>query len=221
MRKTIAARLKQSKDENPHYYVSSSVSVTKLMKLRQALNSAAEGKYKLSVNDFLVKAVAIAAKKVPQANGSWVAQGSDVKNRQNHVVDVSVAVSTPTGLLTPIVKNVPGTGLEAISAQIKDLGKRARDGKLKPEEYQGGTITISNMGMNEAVERFAAVINPPQATIVAVGAVKKVAVPKEGEDGDVAGVEWDDQIVLTSSFDHKVVDGVGGRRVHEGVEERD
>lgn len=113
--------------------------------------------------------------------------------------------------MTPIVKSVEGLGLESISAQVKDLGKRARDGKLKPEEYQGGSFTISNMGMNSAVDRFTAVINPPQAGILAVGTVKKVAVP--GEEGSV---EWDDQIVVQGSFDHKVVDGaVGGEWMRE------
>ncbi|KAK5121644.1 Component of pyruvate dehydrogenase complex, mitochondrial [Meristemomyces frigidus] len=215
MRKTIAARLTQSMNQNPHYFVASSVSVSKLLKLRQALNASADGKYKLSVNDFLIKAVAVAARKVPAANSSWREDGGNVFIRQNNTVDVSVAVATPVGLMTPIVKNVTGSGLETISSQIKDLGKRARDGKLKPEEYQGGTITISNMGMNEAIDRFTAVINPPQATIVAVGAVKKVAVPKESEDGS-EGFEWDEQIVLTGSFDHKVVDGaVGGEFMRE------
>jgi pyruvate dehydrogenase E2 component (dihydrolipoamide acetyltransferase) len=215
MRKTIASRLTQSMQQNPHYFVASSVSVTKLLKLRQALNASADGKYKLSVNDFLIKAVAVAAKKVPAANSSWREIDGQVVVRQHNVVDVSVAVATPVGLMTPIVKNVLGSCLESISATIKDLGKRARDGKLKPEEYQGGTITISNMGMNDAIDRFTAVINPPQAAIVAVGAVKKVAVPKEGEEG-AEGIEWDDQMVLTASFDHKVVDGaVGGEFMRE------
>ncbi|THW39168.1 dihydrolipoamide acetyltransferase component of pyruvate dehydrogenase [Aureobasidium pullulans] len=212
MRKTIAARLTQSMNENPHYFVASSISVSKLMKLRQALNSAADAKYKLSVNDFLVKALAAAARKVPAANSSWREENGNVFVRQHNIVDVSVAVATPVGLMTPIVKNVNGTGLESISSQIKELGKRARDGKLKPEEYQGGTITISNMGMNAAIDRFTAVINPPQACIIAVGAVKKVAVPSENEDG----IEWDEQIVITGSFDHKVVDGaVGGEFMKE------
>ncbi|THW99490.1 dihydrolipoamide acetyltransferase component of pyruvate dehydrogenase [Aureobasidium pullulans] len=212
MRKTIAARLTQSTNENPHYFVASSISVSKLMKLRQALNSAADAKYKLSVNDFLVKALAAAARKVPAANSSWREENGNVFVRQHNTVDVSVAVATPVGLMTPIVKNVNGTGLESISSQIKELGKRARDGKLKPEEYQGGTITISNMGMNAAIDRFTAVINPPQACIIAVGAVKKVAVPSENEDG----IEWDEQIVITGSFDHKVVDGaVGGEFMKE------
>ena len=214
MRKTIANRLVQSMNQNPHYFVSATLSVSKLLKLRQALNTSADGKYKLSVNDFLIKACAVACKKVPAANSSWREQGGQTIIRQHNTVDVSVAVATPIGLMTPIVKGVEGLGLEAISAQVKDLGKRARDGKLKPEEYQGGTFTISNMGMNAAVERFTAVINPPQAGILAVGTTKKVAIPAEGEDG--TGVQWDDQIVVTGSFDHKVVDGaVGGEWIRE------
>lgn len=215
MRKTIASRLKTSMNENPHYFVASSISVSKLLKLRQALNSAADGAYKLSVNDFLIKAVAVAARKVPAANSSWREEGKEVYIRQHNFVDVSVAVATPIGLMTPIVKAAHAIGLETISSQVKDLGKRARDGKLKPEEYQGGTITISNMGMNDAIDRFTAVINPPQATIVAVGAVKKVAIPKVGEE-DEPSFDWDEQIVITGSFDHKVVDGaVGGQFMKE------
>jgi pyruvate dehydrogenase E2 component (dihydrolipoamide acetyltransferase) len=209
MRKTIASRLTQSVQQNPHYFVNSTVSVTKLLKLRQALNASGAGKYKLSVNDFLVKAIAVAALKVPAANSSWREEGGQTVIREHHTVDVSVAVATPIGLMTPIVKNAHALGLES----IKDMGKRARDGKLKPEEYQGGTITISNMGMNDAIDRFTAVINPPQAAIIAVGTTKKVAVPsaEDGLEDGMTGVEWDDQIVLTGSFDHKVVDGaVGG-----------
>jgi pyruvate dehydrogenase E2 component (dihydrolipoamide acetyltransferase) len=202
MRKTIANRLQQSVRENPHFFVSSSISVSKLMKLRQALNSSAEGKYKLSVNDFLIKAIAAAAQKVPAANSSW--QNDTI--RQYNTVDVSVAVATPTGLITPIVRAAEGKGLEAISASVKDLAKRARDNKLKPEEYQGGSISISNMGMNPAVDSFTAIINPPQSTILAIGAPKKVAIPSEDE----SGVAWDDQITITGSFDHKVVDGAVG-----------
>ncbi|CRG89022.1 pyruvate dehydrogenase E2 component (dihydrolipoamide acetyltransferase) [Talaromyces islandicus] len=208
MRKTIASRLQQSMRENPHYFVSSTLSVTKLLKLRQALNASAEGKYKLSVNDFLVKACAAALLKVPAVNSSWREENGQTFIRQHNTADISVAVATPVGLITPVVKNVQGLGLSSISNQIKDLGKRARDNKLKPEEYQGGTFTISNMGMNQAVERFTAVINPPQAAILAVGSVRKVAVPVETEDG--TSVEWDDQMVVTGSFDHKVVDGAVG-----------
>jgi pyruvate dehydrogenase E2 component (dihydrolipoamide acetyltransferase) len=205
MRKTIASRLKESVAENPHYFVTSALSVSKLLKLRQALNSSSEGKYKLSVNDFLIKAMAVACKKVPAVNSSW----RDGVIRQFNTVDVSVAVATPNGLITPIVKGVEGKGLEGISSAVKELAKKARDNKLKPDEYQGGTISISNMGMNPAVERFTAVINPPQAAILAVGSTKKVAVPVENEDG-TTGVAWDDQIVVTGSFDHKVVDGAVG-----------
>lgn len=214
IRKTIANRLVQSFNQNPHYFVSATLSVTKLLKLRQALNASADGKYKLSVNDFLIKASAVACKKIPAVNSSWREVGGQTVIRQHNTVDVSVAVATPVGLMTPIVRGVDGLGLESISAAVKDLGKRARDGKLKPEEYQGGTFTISNIGMNAAVERFTAVINPPQAGILAVGTTRKVAIPSVAEDGN--GVEWDDQIVVTGSFDHKVVDGaVGGEWIRE------
>ncbi len=214
MRKTIANRLTQSMNQNPHYFVSSTLSVSKLLKLRQALNASADGKYKLSVNDFLVKASAVALLKIPAVNSSWREKDGSVFIRQHNTVDISVAVATPIGLMTPIVKGVETLGLEKISSQIKDLGKRARDGKLKPEEYQGGTFTISNMGMNAAVERFTAVINPPQAGILAVGTTKKVAIPHETEEG--TQIDWDDQIVVTGSFDHKVVDGaVGGEWIRE------
>ena len=217
MRKTIANRLTQSFNQNPHYFVSTTLSVTKLLKLRQALNSSADGKYKLSVNDFLIKAAAVACKKVPAVNSSWRETGGQVVVRQHNTVDVSVAVATPIGLMTPIVKGVDSIGLESISVAVKDLGKRARDGKLKPEEYQGGTFTISNMGMNAAVERFTAVINPPQAGILAVGTTRKVAVPPlSGSEEGSGGVAWDDQIIVTASFDHKVVDGaVGGDWIRE------
>ena len=214
MRKTIANRLKESMNQNPHYFVSATLSVTKLLKLRQALNASADGKYRLSVNDFMIKACAIACLKVPTVNSSWREVGGQTVIRQHKTVDISVAVATPIGLMTPIVKNAHSIGLSSISDTVKDLGKRARDGKLKPEEYQGGTFTISNMGMNPAVERFTAVINPPQAGILAVGTTRKVAVPVETDEG--TSMEWDDQIVVTGSFDHKVVDGaVGGEWIRE------
>jgi pyruvate dehydrogenase E2 component (dihydrolipoamide acetyltransferase) len=205
MRKVIASRLQESVQNNPHFFVTSSLSVNKLMKLRQALNSSSDGKYKLSINDFLIKAIAVASMKVPAVNASW--RGDSI--RQFSTVDVSVAVSTPTGLITPIVTGVEGRGLESISNKVKELAKKARDQKLKPEEYQGGSISISNMGMNHAVDHFSAVINPPQAAIIAIGTTKKAALPVENEDG-TTGVEWEDQITITASFDHKVVDGVVG-----------
>jgi len=198
MRKVISQRLTESKNTNPHYYVQSSLSVGKLLKLRQALNASANGEYKLSVNDFIIKAVAAALVKVPQVNASYRESEGIIK--QFGTADISVAVATPVGLMTPIVANAHAKGLVAISKDVKSLAALARDGKLKPEQYQGGTFTISNMGMNPAVERFTAIINPPQAGILAVGAVKKVAV--EGKDG---GVEWDSQIVVSGSFDHRLV----------------
>ncbi|KAI5814646.1 2-oxoacid dehydrogenases acyltransferase-domain-containing protein [Pyronema omphalodes] len=209
MRKVIASRLTESKNTNPHYYVQSSLSVGKLLKLRQALNSSANGEYKLSVNDFIIKAVAHALLKVPQVNSSYREAEGIIK--QYNTADISVAVATPVGLMTPIVYNAQAKGLAAISSDVKSLAAKARDGKLKPEEYQGGTFTISNMGMNPAIDRFTAIINPPQAGILAVGAVKKVAV--EGKDG---GIEWDEQIIVSGSFDHRAVDGaVGGEFMRE------
>jgi pyruvate dehydrogenase E2 component (dihydrolipoamide acetyltransferase) len=210
MRKTIAKRLQESSQTQPHFFVTSKISASKLLKLRQALNSSAEGQYKLSVNDFLIKAIAIACKKVPAVNSSW--QGDSIRQYNN--VDVSVAVATPTGLITPIVTNVEGRGLESISAAVKELAKKARENKLKPQEFQGGTISISNMGMNSAVDHFTAILNPPQAAILAVGTTKKVPVAVEGEEGST--IEWDDQITVTASFDHRVVDGaVGGEWIKE------
>lgn len=208
MRGTIAKRLLQSTQQNPTYFVSSSLSVTKLLKLRQALNASSDGAYKLSVNDFLIKALALALLKVPPANSSWLEENGKVTIRRHNTADISVAVATPSGLITPIVRSVEKLGLVTISNQVKDMSKRARDNKLKPEEYLGGTFSISNMGMNDAVDRFTAIINPPQAGILAIGTTQKVAVPAETDEG--TSVEWDEKIVITGSFDHKVVDGAVG-----------
>lgn len=206
MRKTIASRLQASKAISPHYVISSNVSVSKLLKLRASLNESSDGSYKLSVNDLLVKAIAIANLKVPQVNSSWL----DAKGvlRQYKDVDVSVAVATPAGLITPVVKAVNTKGLATISNEIKALGKRARDGKLLPEEYQGGTVTISNLGMNSAVSSFTAIINPPQSAIVAVGTTERRAIEDPVSDVEIS---FEDVISVTASFDHRVVDGaVGG-----------
>lgn len=206
MRKTIATRLQQSKSTSPHYTVTSTISVSKLLKVREALNASSEGEYKLSVNDLLVKAIAVANLKVPAVNTSWLDAEGVLRQYKN--VDVSVAVATPTGLITPVVKNVDQKGLATISREIKELGKRARDGKLLPEEYQGGTVTISNLGMNHAVSHFSAIINPPQSAILAVGTTERRAIEDlESEKGFV----FDSVITVTASFDHRVVDGaVGG-----------
>ncbi len=209
MRTTIAKRLTQSKQTAPDYIVSSTISVSKLLKLRAALNASANGEYKLSVNDILIKGVAAASKAVPAANSHWLDAEGVIRQFNN--VDVSVAVATPNGLITPIVKNADAKGLSTISKEIKDLGKRAREGKLLPEEYQGGTITISNLGMNSAVNLFTAIINPPQSTIVAISTISRRAIEDKASE---TGIAFDDVLTISASFDHRVVDGaVGGEWV--------
>lgn len=211
MRKTIASRLLQLTQQLPTYIIQLQLNVTKLLKLRQLLNAAADDRYKLSVNDLLIKAIALASLRVPQANSAWL--GDEGVIRQYNTVDVSVAVATPTGLITPIVRNAHARGLAAISKEIKALGKKAKDGKLAPQEYQGGTICISNLGMNNAVNAFTSIINPPQSAIVAIGTVDKKAVPSQAND---LGFVFQDVITVTGTFDHRVIDGaVGGEWVRE------
>lgn len=205
MRKTIASRLLQSTQQSPSYIVQSQINVTKLLKLRQSLNATADSRYKLSVNDLLVKAIALASLRVPEANSAWIGDQGII--RQYNVVDVSVAVATPTGLITPIVKNAHSKGLATISREIKDLGKRAKENKLSPEEYQGGTICISNLGMNPAVTAFTSIINPPQSTIVAIGTTDKKAVPSSVNE---QGFVFEDVITITGTFDHRTIDGAKG-----------
>mgnify|MGYP002714002934 FL=1 len=214
MRRVIAERLTESMSTVPHYYVSFDVSMDRVLQLREVFNAASreaargdEAKAKaakLSVNDFIVKAAAIALKQVPEANSSF--QGDFI--RQHHVQDISVAVSTPNGLITPILRNCGSTGLAEIGARSKDLAKRARDGKLKPQEYQGGTFTISNMGMM-GTSHFTAIINPPQSCILAIGQTEVRMVPDdEAEQG------WRKSQVMTEtiSADHRVVDGATAAR---------
>lgn len=204
MRKTIARRLVESKQTVPHFYVSVDCELDALMALRAQLNSAAperDGKpaYKLSVNDMVIKAMALALRDVPDANVSWTEQAM-VKHRH---ADVGVAVSIPGGLITPIIRHAETKSLSAISNEMKDLGKRAKERKLKPEEYQGGTTSVSNMGMM-GVKNFAAVINPPHATILAVGAGEQRVVVKNGEIAIVQAM------TVTLSTDHRCVDGALG-----------
>ena len=202
VRKVIAQRLLQSKQTIPHYYLTSEVNVDALLKMRAELNGRAaltgDG-VKLSVNDFIVKAAALACRKVPDANSSWM----DNAIRRYNYVDMSIAVSTDTGLITPVVKDADIKGLSAISAETKELANRARQNKLQPSEYQGGTFTISNLGMF-GVTQFAAIINPPQAAILAIGgaAGKVVKVGAEFKEVQVMNV--------TLSCDHRVVDGAVG-----------
>lgn len=206
MRKIIGDRLLQSTQGIPSYIISSDISVSKLLKLRKSLNSTAKDKYKLSINDILIKAVTVAAKRVPDANAYWRPDGQDIIRKFKNV-DVSVAVATPTGLLTPIVKNADSKGLVTISNEVKELVKRAKINKLAPEEFQGGTICISNMGMNDSISMFTSIINPPQSTILAIGTVKKVAVEDAGAE---SGFCFDEQMTITGTFDHRTIDGAKG-----------
>jgi len=204
MRKTIARRLVESKQTVPHFYVSVDCELDALMALRAQLNDAAPRKdgapaYKLSVNDMVIKAMALALRDVPDANVSWT-ENAMVKHRH---ADVGVAVSIPGGLITPIVRKAEEKTLSVISNEMRDLGKRAKDRKLKPEEYQGGTTSVSNMGMM-GVKNFAAVINPPHATILAVGAGEQRVIVKKGEMA-IATV-----MTVTLSTDHRCVDGALG-----------
>ncbi|BFZ56454.1 pyruvate dehydrogenase complex dihydrolipoamide acetyltransferase component (E2) [Savitreella phatthalungensis] len=204
MRKTIAARLSESKNSSPHYYLTVSIKMDKILKLREALNAKADGRYKLSVNDFIVKAAAQALVEVPEANSAWYGEFI----RQNHNADISIAVATPTGLMTPIVKTVQAKGLSTISNTTKELAKKARDGKLKPDEYQGGTFTISNLGMF-GIDSFTAIINPPQACILAVGETKDVL---ELDPSSERGFRAVKTMKCTLSSDHRVVDGAVGAK---------
>lgn len=205
MRKVISKRLTASKQGAPDYIVSSKISVSKLLKLRASLNASAEGKYKLSINDLLIKAIAKACERVPAVNASYLEDEGVIRQYSN--VDVSIAVATPTGLITPIVFNAHHKGLAQISKEAKSLGQKAKENKLQPEEFQGGTITISNLGMNHAVSMFTSILNPPQSAILAVGTVDKVAVPDKAND---LGFVFDDVMVITGTFDHRVVDGALG-----------
>ncbi len=205
MRKTIAKRLTESKQTIPHFYVSVDCELDALLALRAQLNDAAakdkEGKpaYKLSVNDMTIKALALALRDVPDANVSWTDDNMVVHKH----ADVGVAVSIPGGLITPIIRRAEEKPLSVISNEMKDYGKRAKERKLKPEEYQGGTTAVSNMGMM-GVKNFSAVVNPPHATILAVGAGEKRPVVKNGELA-VATV-----MSVTLSTDHRCVDGALG-----------
>lgn len=202
IRKVIAQRLMQSKQTIPHYYLSIDVNMDQVLELRKELNEEVKAQnIKLSVNDFIIKASALACLKVPECNSSWL----DTVIRQNHVVDLSVAVSTASGLITPIVFNAHTKGLAAISSDVSALAAKAREGKLQPHEFQGGTFTISNLGMF-GIKNFSAIINPPQACILAVGGSEKRLMPADNEKGfDVASM-----MSVTLSCDHRVVDGAVG-----------
>ncbi len=200
MRKVIASRLLESKQTVPHYYLTIDVQLDEVMALRKKVNIAADGAYKISVNDFVVKACAVAQERVPAANVAW----EDEAMLQYSRPDISVAVSTPAGLITPIVVDASNKSLKSVSIEIKELAGKAREGKLQPNEFQGGTMTVSNLGMF-GIDVFTAILNPPQCAILAVGAgVKK---PVIGKDGEITTA-----IVMTctASLDHRAIDGATG-----------
>jgi len=205
MRKTIARRLVQSKQQVPHFYVTIDCQLDSLLALRSQVNRAAplmeteNGKqpsYKISVNDMVIKAVALALKAHPDANVSW----TEAAMIRHKFVDVGVAVAIPGGLMTPIVAKAESKSLATIAAEMKDLAARARTRKLKPEEYQGGSAAVSNMGMY-GVKSFAAIINPPQSTIFAIGSGEQRAIVK---DGSLVAATM---MTVTISADHRAVDG--------------
>ena len=202
MRKVIARRLTEAKQTIPHYYLTIDCELDALLKLRAELNARPGADYKLSVNDFLIKALALALRKVPAANRGW---GGD-KLYQYRDVDIGVAVAIPDGLVTPLIRQADQKGLATISTEMRDLSARARDPggmKLKPEEYQGGSFSISNLGMY-GIREFAAVINPPQAGILAVGAGELRPVIKDGALATAT------VMTATLSADHRLVDGATG-----------
>jgi pyruvate dehydrogenase E2 component (dihydrolipoamide acetyltransferase) len=203
MRKVIAKRLLESKQTVPHFYVTTNIEIDALLKLRAELNAKSPkegaGAFKLSVNDLVIKACAVALRRHPMVNSSYTEDAII----QYDDVDISIAVAIPDGLITPIIRKADAQGLAAISNAMKDLGARAKAGKLKPEEFQGGGFSISNLGMF-GVSEFAAIINPPQSAILAVGAGEKRAVVKG--DNIVAAT----MMTVTLSCDHRVVDGALG-----------
>jgi len=198
MRRVIAQRLTEAKQTIPHFYLTIDCEIDALLDTRKELNAWSD-EAKLSVNDFIIKAVAMALKKMPDVNASW----SETAILRYRHVDVSVAVSTPSGLITPIIRNADGKGLALISNEMKQLAERGREGKLQANEYQGGGFTISNLGMY-GVREFSAIINPPQSCILAVGAGEERPVVKNGALG-IASV-----MTCTLSADHRVVDGALG-----------
>ena len=199
MRKTIARRLTESKQTVPHFYLTVDCEIDELLRVRKQVNDLAPEGVKVSVNDFVIKALALALRRVPNANASWTDEGV----RLYKTVDVSVAVALDGGLITPVVRRADEKGLGQISKDMKDLAARARTGKLKPDEYQGGTTSVSNLGMF-GIKQFDAVINPPQGTILAIGAGEQRPVVKDGQLA-VATV-----MSCTLSCDHRVVDGALG-----------
>jgi pyruvate dehydrogenase E2 component (dihydrolipoamide acetyltransferase) len=208
IRKVIARRLVEAKLTIPHFYLTLDCNIGKLLAAREEINAAApkdkDGKptYKLSVNDFVIKALALALQRVPDANATWTESGM----LKHHRSDIGVAVSIPGGLITPVVRHAEAKSLSIISNEMKDFAARARARKLKPEEYQGGSSAVSNLGMY-GIKDFAAVINPPHATILAVGAGEERAIVRDGK------IEAAWIMSVTLSTDHRAVDGALGAQL--------
>lgn len=199
LRKAIAARLQQSKWEAPHFYLRATVHADRLVALRAELNEGATTR--ISLNDLVVKAVAAAHVRVPEMNATW----TDEAVRHPHDVDIAIAVATERGLVTPVVRDVSSLTVTALAAQVQELAGRAREGRLKQDELEGGTISVTNLGMY-GVEEFAAIINPPHAAILAVGAVREEPVVVAG------ALAVGKVLTVTLSVDHRPVDGVVAAR---------
>merc|ERR1712048_924215 len=204
MREIIGQRLCESKFSAPHFYVTMECAMDALMAMRAEINSE-EKNVKISVNDFVIKACALALRANPDCNVGWIVgkDGEKAMMRKYNYVDISVAVATPSGLITPIIKDADRKSLSQISAEMKDLAQRAKKNKLMPEEFQGGTFTISNLGMF-GVSNFTAIINPPQSCILTVGGAKKKLV---ADDSNSRGFRNATTMQVTLSSDHRSVDG--------------
>ena len=199
MRKTIAERLVKSKNEAPHFYLSIDCNIEQLLKARSKINSKSNDEYKISVNDMIIKAASSTLLKVPKANASW--ENENTRYFKN--TDISVAVAIDGGLITPIIKNVEFKGLLEISNEMKTLAQKAKEGKLKPEDYIGGSFSISNLGMY-GIKEFSAVINPPQGCILAIGVGEQRAIVTNNQ------ISIATMMTVTLSCDHRVVDGAVG-----------
>lgn len=203
MRQTIARRMTEAKQQIPHFYVTSEIDMTEALKLRQTINRNLEGSAKVSVNDMILKAVAKALQKYPALNNSYV----DGKIRVNGRINIAVAVALDDGLITPVVFDVDQKSIGQVALESRSLAEKARAGSLRPEEFQGGTFTVSNLGMYD-VTSFVAIVNPPQAAILAVGTSKSVVVLKSGStDDNTAQFGVAQQMNVTISADHRVTDG--------------
>ncbi|KAI8607384.1 2-oxoacid dehydrogenases acyltransferase-domain-containing protein [Chytriomyces sp. MP71] len=204
IRKVIAARLTESKQSIPHYYLTVELDADQVLAVREQVNKQGAGKYKISVNDFVIKASSLALRDVPAVNSAW--QGSFIREFQTS--DIAIAVATDNGLITPIVHSAESKGLGSIANAVKNLAEKARDGKLQPHEYQGGSFTISNLGMF-GIQSFTAIINPPHAAILAVGGVEeKLVLDAKSEKGFRVKKVFH----VTLSCDHRVVDGAVGAK---------